>query len=329
MRRGALVLGSVFLTLLVVEGAHVLLSETPTAGLTRTALGNLRQLAVASVASGGRIESPAEQAEWITDETIFEEMFPDLQRARAYLGNTPFRDLATPDARTTVDDQATGTLRLKANFRGQSTFLRTHVYNPLDSVTLTVPAGADVSPRLQSLIDRFAFAQMQVTINERGERLTVPPRTAEPVIPIAGDSVAFGALLGDDEPLASQLSRLLPDYMFVAVGISGGGPRDTVQAMDEAATRYGSRIRSLVYVNCENDFDLVDPLGISDDLASWSERHQLRHRILVLNRYVYRTMPEMIRQSLSSFLEMRGNSTTLATAARNAGFSTINFGAIV
>ena len=155
------------------------------------------------------------------------------------------------------------------------------------------------------------------------------PSTAEPVILIAGDSVAFGAHLGDHEHLASQLQRLLPDYQFVAVGIPGGGPYDAFQAMEEAATRYGPRIRGLVYVNCENDFELDDPLSIAADLASWIERHQLRHRILVLNRYVYRTMPEIFRGSLSSFLEMRANSATLATAARKAGFSTIDFGAIV
>ena len=55
----------------------------------------------------------------------------------------------------------------------------------------------------------------------------------------------------------------------------------------------------------------------------------MQHRILVLNRYVYRTMPEIFRESVSRFLEIRANNTTLATAARGAGFSTIDFGAIV
>lgn len=328
--RVALVLGSVLLTLLVVEGAHVLFSgATPTVGVTRTALGSLNRLRVDVDTADGAVEPQAAEAAWVTDEATFEGILPDLRRAQAILGNAPFLTLATPAARTTVDDEITGTLRLKANVRARTWFLRTHVYQPADPVTLTVPDGADISPRLESFIDRFAFGVARLTINEYGERLTLPPSDAEPVILVAGDSVAFGALLGDDEHLASQLQRLVPGYQFVAVGIPGGGRADALQVMEEAATRYGPRIQGLVYVNCENDFDTDDPLSIADALASWSERHQLRHRILVLNRYVYRTMPEVFRESLSRFRQMRADSTTLETAAREAGFSTIDFGDIV
>ncbi len=74
--------------------------------------------------------------------------------------------------------------------------------------------------------------QFRVTVDERGRRITHPPRPKEaparPEIWIFGCSVTFGALLNDDETYPWIVQEKLPEYEVVNFGV---GAYSTLQSL--------------------------------------------------------------------------------------------------
>jgi len=251
-------------------------------------------------------------------------LLPELERAHVVLGNSPYRKLASEDARFTTGDAKQGTLRLKPDLRAETAFLHTTLFEPLDPLNYTVRRDETLPTRLDRFFARYAFAPRTFSTNAFGERTTLPPSQADTAVLVAGDSVAFGQMLADDEHLASQLQARVPGHRFVSLGIPGGSQLESLAALEEAVART-PRVAALVYVHFDNDYVLDQtPATVVDRLADFAARHALQRVVFVAHHYVDQTMPEIFRSDAASFAEGRTRTQELLARAAAAGFHVID-----
>lgn len=251
-------------------------------------------------------------------------LLPELEHAHVVLGNSPYRKLASEAARFTTGDAKAGTLRLKPDLDAETAFLRTTLFAPLDPLNYTVRRDEALPAGLGGFFARYAFAPRTLTTNAFGERTTRPPSDADTAVLVAGDSVAFGQMLGDDEHLASQLQTRVPGHRFVNLGIPGGSQLETLAALEEAAART-PRIAALVYVHFDNDFVLGQtPESVVDRLAAFAKAHGLPRVVFVAHHYLYLSMPEIFRTDAASFEAERARARELLARATAAGFTVID-----
>jgi len=251
-------------------------------------------------------------------------LLPELEHAHVVLGNSPYRKLASEAARFTTGDAKAGTLRLKPDLDAETAFLRTTLFAPLDPLNYTVRRDEALPSRLGGFLARYAFAPRTLTTDAFGARTTLPPSEADTTVLVAGDSVAFGQMLGDDEHLASQLQARVPGHRFVNLGIPGGSELETLAALEEAVART-PRIAALVYVHFDNDYVLDQtPATIVDRLAGFVRQHALPRVVFVAHHYVYQTMPEIFRSDAASLGEGRARTRELLARAAAAGFRVID-----
>lgn len=323
---GLLAIAAVLATWLLVEGAlSVVHGRRPVPSLALRAMDLVATLSSdGSAADAGGGEPPL-----LERRSALDALLPELEQAHVVLGNSPYRKLASADARFTTGDAETGTLRLKPDLDAETAFLRTTLFEPFDPLSYTVRRRNQQSARLDGFLARYAFAPRTLTTDAFGARTTLPRSDAATSVLVAGDSVAFGQMLGDDEHLASQLQVRLPAQRFANLGIPGGSELETLRALEEAVART-PRVAALVYVHFDNDYVLGQtPATIVDRLAEFARRHALPRVIFVAHHYVYQTMPETFRSDAARLREGRTRTRELLARAAAAGFGVIDTTRIV
>jgi hypothetical protein len=85
-----------------------------------------------------------------------------------------------------------------------------------------------------------ATAGRSVTLssNSEGERLTIPESNADRIVLVAGDSMAFGAMVDDDVTIVSRLQANDPTRRYVNLGVPSVDARDIICRLEDAAKRY-------------------------------------------------------------------------------------------
>ncbi|MGH7291028.1 MAG: SGNH/GDSL hydrolase family protein, partial [Myxococcota bacterium] len=159
-------------------------------------------------------------------------------------------------------------------------------------------------------------------------RLTLPVVDANDIVLVAGDSVANGAMLDDSETISSRLQGEDPHRRYVNLGIVGAQTSDIACALERAARRYHGRLRELIYVFCENDFDDATPEEVIAGLVAFAEREQIRQVVLVYMPYIYNVVPEMTRirgHSHYNYPTYRNEKRALLAQARQAGVAIVDF----
>jgi len=261
----------------------------------------------------------------LDDEQVLMRLLPDLKQAHVLFGNSPFHELATPEARYLYNDQTTQTLRVKPNNQATMAFIRTRLYTALDPLVYVVRTNVQVSEPIAQFFQTYGFVKTIMTSNQFEERVTVPESKARDVVLVAGDSVAFGVMVNDDEHLASRLQQKTSTRKFVNLGISGGSLRDSLVVMHEAVKRYGDRIIGLIYIQVENDFvDGQTPFSIMEQLSAFVATNNIHNRLLVYHQYVYRTMPEIFRDETESYGEYQQLKEESLALAQSSGFQILN-----
>ena len=241
-------------------------------------------------------------AQVLTDRGELEALFDDFRAARISLGNTPYLELATDEARFTVLGRD-GILRNKPNVTLWSTQLRTRLFDSYDPVVMNrLGGGDDLPPRVRALVERYGFRKTLATTDENGDRITLPHSDAHDIVLVIGDSLAFGTNLNDDETLASALQRRFPEARFVNASVPSGATRDNLARLRERLDLFGDRVVALVYFFCENDIDRgVSGASVLASISELCERHGVKSRTLVYGQYFYRTTPEIIRATTERF----------------------------
>lgn len=268
---------------------------------------------------------------FLVNEEDLKKLIPDMQYSKVMLGNSPFLDtLGSEEARITVSGPPQNTLRLKGGLKGRFLYLKTDLYNPLDPVALSVAQEKKLTQALEELIRRYGFVEADFSTNEYGERVTLPYVDAGEIILIAGDSVAFGAAVNDEEHLASQLQRLTSDKKFVSIAVPGAGTDDSLVLMDEAFERYPGRVLGLVYVFCENDYNHQNtPSVILDKLSHWLQDRKVKIGIVVYQQYLQRTMPEVFRREVDEFITYDGYKKSFIEEAARKNIPVVDFKELV
>lgn len=290
---GLLVTFLVLLTvLLAAEGIYSLANgPKPARSLTYEAL-----LAVGLVAEP-TIEAAGAYAPYFDDPEELADLREPLIAGGVGIGNTPFHEFVTVKAAmlTEVD----GCRALKPNLRKTMFFLRSPAFNPFDPISVFHDQGQELDPRVTAFFARYATPPVTTTTNAEGERVTLPLLERPRKVLVAGDSVAFGAMVSDEDTIASQLQARDQERQYVNLGVGNFAAADIVCRLEAAMRRYAGQVDELIYVYCENDFARKKPYGRPEDLVAWlrdfAAREKIAKVVVVFAPYIYTVSPEATR----------------------------------
>lgn len=263
----------------------------------------------------------------LTDAAELEALLPLLVEQGVAMGNVPYAELDT--ARSRMNATVDGCYALQPNLDKTVFHLRTRLFNPLDPISVFYDTGMALDPALEDFFAEYGLPPVRLTSNENGERTTLPLVERDRKVIVAGDSVAFGAMIDDADTLASQLQLLDPERQYISTAVGGADARDVICNLERAAERYADAIDALVYVYCENDFnrslEFGEPEPVIDWLAGFAGANGLApdEVTVVYAPSIYNIVPQITR-----FSGYRGGETAtylaqkrrLEAAVGNAGF---------
>lgn len=271
----------------------------------------------------------------LTDADELEALVPLLVEQGVAMGNLPYAELDT--ARSRINTVVDGCYTLQPNLDKMMFQLRTTLFNPLDPVSVFFDSDSTLNPALRDFFSKYGTKPVRMTSNEAGERTTAPLIERDLKVIVAGDSVAFGAMIDDAVTLASQLQTLDTDRQYVSIAVGGADARDVICNLERAAQRYAGQIDELVYVYCENDFNRSLEYGEPEAVIAWLETFARDNGLapdgvtIVYAPYIYNIVPQITR-----FAGYRGGETAtyqdpkrrLAASVANAGFGWIDIAEI-
>jgi hypothetical protein len=280
--------------LAAVEGVHALVrGPRPGVSLTYEALLSL-----------GMVEPPRHKVRWayrpyFADPAELSDLLGPLIEAGIGVGNTPFRELLTDYAAINVAADSDGCLGIKPALHSVTFHLRSASFNPYDPISVFYAADTKLDERLATFFQRYGTPPVAMSTNANGERLTLPVLERPRKVLIAGDSVAFGAMIGDESTLASQLQARDPQRQYVNLGVAGARAADVVCRLGAAMKRYSGQVDELIYVYCENDFNDNAPYGKPEEVIEWLVQMAAREKIgkvtVVFAPFIYTITPEITR----------------------------------
>lgn len=255
--------------------------------------------------SGGSGDPEAEELEsFVDDESRFEELFPSFIEDGIAFGNTPFEELRSDRSEAVFEDED-GILHNKPNQRYSVSYIKSRIFNAWDSpLYKDMDLAKPNSQKTQDFLRRYGLVEKINTTDANGDRVTVPESSAEDIILVVGDSVAYGAGLGDEETLPSCLQRRYPGFKFVNVGVPGCGLRDSLVRIRDRLEIFKDRVKGVIYVHCENDFnEETSPEFIVNELSDLIEEYKIPYKSFIYTYYIYRVFPDVVR--LSDEAELR------------------------
>ena len=256
-----------------------------------------RALTLANLAGSGTTETTGAYAAYFADASELAALVPLIRDEAVGLGNVPFGEVRTEEA--AINTVTNGCPALKPNLRKTAFFLRTPAFNPFDPPTVFFDQGKALSPKLADFFDRYGERRVTMTTNEAGERTTLPPTKSAKKVLVAGDSVAFGAMIDDSETIASQLQRHDPEREYVNLGVGGADAEAIVCRLEDVASRYAGTVDEILYVYSENDLHPDRPYGTSEALIGWLKGFAASQGIakvtVVFAPYIYLASPQTTR----------------------------------
>lgn len=266
----------------------------------------------------------------IADAGEFEALMDQFRVANIGIGNSPYKELRTGEARTNVEIDAC--LTQKPDLDKTMSFLRANLFVNFDPPNVFYDTALVLPPEVAAFIDRYAFRKIRLRSNGDGERLTIPQVSSPDKVLVAGDSVANGSMVSDEETIASQLQAADPLRQYVNIGVASAKASDVVCNLERAARRYPGQVKEIVYVFCENDFDPDKPFGNPDELIAWLVRFLAKEKIgrltMVYVPYIYNSSPDVTRiegQLGYGFSFFRDEKNRLLSGAKAAGFRVVDY----
>jgi hypothetical protein len=267
----------------------------------------------------------------LTDSSEIEVLLDDMRSAGVGLGNSPYEKLRTRAASTSrgVD----GCPQTRPNIDKTFTYLRTPLFELFNPVVMFYDSDRRLPDRLQRFVERYAVRLTSFTSDEFGHRSTIPAVDHPEIVFVTGDSVAAGAMVNDDETLASVLQRRDPHRRYLNLGKGGAEAAEIRCNIELAAARYPNRTHELIYVYCENDFDEDESMGTPESVVAWLRQFVRAHGIdrttIVYAPYIFNVVPELTRvpgQRGERFKDHAYEKARLAALVHDAGFAWVDFG---
>jgi lysophospholipase L1-like esterase len=237
------------------------------------------------------------RADVINDEREFKSLLEDFKEDGVGLGNTPYEVLRTEKAAMNYDED--GCLRQKPNADKTSNFLRTTLFDPFNPPNAFYDTDEELTPGVSEFLEKYGMQRISYRTNPFGERLTLPEVSRARKVLIAGDSVANGAGVSNDETIASRLQQRDGTLQYVNIAVNGSNGSDIICNLMRAGERYRGHIEKLIFVYCENDFKPDRPFGKPDEVVKWLQefaREQgIAEVVIVFAPYIYNVFPEVAR----------------------------------
>lgn len=225
------------------------------------------------------------------------ELLPLIKENGVGIGNSPINTKTDEVAIKTPD--ANGCPAIKPNMRKLAFFLHSSTVNPFDPISVFYDADKQLDPRLAEFFDRYGGPRATLSSNAEGERLTVPDITADRVVLVAGASVPFGAMVDDQETIASQLQARDSTRRYVNLGVPGVSADEIICRLEDAAKRYKGKVDELTFIYCESQFKPDRPYGTPKEAVNWLngfvEREKITKVTVVFCPYIYMVAPELTR----------------------------------
>lgn len=285
----ALAIGITLLTYLLGEGLFAVFQGDQ---LHRS----LIQRLIARVASVGD-PAPRFFRPVLTDPAEIEVLLDALRREGVGLGNSPYDELQTEQA--SISREVDGCPQGRPDIAKTVTFLRTPLFETFNPIVMFYDAGRTLSAPLSRLVDRYAVRLTSYSTDAFGLRRTVPLVDAADMVWVAGDSVAVGAMVDDVETLASVLQSHDSERRYLNLGHGGAEAAEIRCNLERAADRYPGRVRELIYVYCENDFDESESMGTPESVIGWLQQFVAEQGIgrttVVYAPYIFNVVPESTR----------------------------------
>lgn len=312
---GLVVIVGAVVAFLALEGVYALSENEPALSLTRKLLYRLRERGAATAGLDRFIRSPDE----------LEQRLELFSRNRVVLGNTPFDELATEEARVGARHEGGGR-RFRPNLTVRSGYLRSRVFDALDPIVFNqiVREGEPPDPELEAFLARHGLRPVTWTTDADGFRTTLPAVSAQPVIVLIGSSPCVGPFVPDDETLASILQGRNRSVRFVNACVTWTKVAEHVAMLERLAARYGERLVGAIYTLNEKNFKKLDEaLGAIDGMDRVLGGVGAEYRAFVYFHYIHETMPDLFRgdRRLGESFAQRG---TLLARARERGFETVD-----
>jgi hypothetical protein len=272
-------------------------------------------------------------APYIADARELADLVGQFVEAGVGVGNTPYMESETD--RAAMNTRADGCHRPKPSQYKIAFFLRSPLFNPLDPITVFYDADQKLDDRLAAFFARYGNAPIFMSTNAEGERTTLPVVERPRKVVIAGDSVAFGAMIDDADTIASQLQARDPLRQYVNLGVAGTRADHIVCRLEAEVARYAGQIDELIYVYCENDFNPKFPYGTPEEMVAWLKDFAAREKIakvtVVFAPYIYTIAPEVTRfdgYAGAVFPQRAREREVLIETAEAAGFRWVDIGVL-
>lgn len=272
-----------------------------------------------------------EQAEelefYVSDHSQFETLFPEFRNSRMAFSNTRYHELVSEETKSLFFDED-GNLKNKPNHKYETAFLRSRMFKNWDPVVMVRnDLHTPMTKKARDFVSKYALDRKTITTDELGNRTTLPKSDAHDIVLIIGDSVAFGVQLSDSETLASQLQSKHPEYKFVNASVGGADAVRNITRLRQQLSFYGERVKSVIYVHCENDFsDIATPEYIVSELSDVLNENGIESRTIVYQTYIYRSMPDLLRnkkqEDLNNSYKLKSQTLKLA---QKSNFEVVDF----
>lgn len=283
---------------------------------------------------GQRFSTPPLSVLPLAGRDEIESLIPAMIAAGLGMGNIPYKELVT-DRASINEIGPDGCQGPKPNLLKTTTYLRSVDYDLFDPPSLFFDRGADLGEPLTQFIKNYSISMADFSTNSDRERVTLPVIASQRKVLVAGDSVAVGAMIGDNDTLSSQLQKRDASAQYVNLGVNGAPAEEIVCRLQSAAKRFNRQIVHIIYVYSENDFDLQRPYGKPEEVIAWLKifaTQQNNAKItIVFAPYIYNIIPNLTRFPKSrgadhkTFIAERD---TLQRETLKAGFNFVNIGEI-
>ncbi len=283
---------------------------------------------------GQRFSKPPQSTLPLAGRDEIEPLIPAMIAAGVGMGNTPYKELVT-DRASINEVGPDGCLSPKPNLLKTTTYIRSVDYDLFDPPSLFFDRGADLGEPLTRFVKNYSISMSDFSTNSDRERVTLPVIASRRKVLVAGDSVAVGAMIGDNDTLSSQLQKRDASAQYVNLGVNGVPAEQVVCRLQSAGKRFDQQIVHIIYVYCENDFEAGRPFGRPEEVIAWLKPFAAQQNnakvTIVFAPYIYNIIPNLTRFPGSRGADHKtfvAERDTLHRKATQAGFDFVNIGEI-